>query len=393
MRLIVAERSSSVLVIGASLVFAGSTEAWAHADGFGPARLFQAWLLLALLAVGGFVYTLGVRRRRGRWPWWRSGLAIGGALAIAGALASPLDGLAATRLTAHMVQHTILILVAAPMLAAARPLAMLAAAIAPARLPRLLLRAPSPGLACLAHGAALWIWHLPGPYDLTLRSSVAHAFAHATLLGTAVLLWWSVARGRARLTGVLWLFVTALHAGALGALLALSARPWFAAHESLADQQLAGLVMWIPAGSLLVALVLINLATYLREGSRPRLGGTTMLLVCALIAGGLAACDTSASTASVMVGGDARRGKEAISRGGCDTCHTIPGVRGAAGTIGPPLTQVARRSYVAGAPNTPERLVEFLRHPRRTRPGTPMPDMNLTESDARDIAAYLYTLK
>ena len=391
MRLSIA--ASSTLLLSASVLIGPCRDAWAHADGFAAARLFQTWSLLVLLSAGGLVYTLGVRRRRGRWPWWRSGLAIGGALAIAGALASPLDDLAATSLTAHMVQHTILILVAAPMLAAARPLAMLAAAIAPARLPALLLRAPSPGLACLAHGAALWIWHLPGPYDLTLRSSVAHAFAHVTLLGTAVLLWWSVARGRARLTGVLWLFVTALHAGALGALLALSARPWFAAHESLADQQLAGLVMWMPAGSLLVALVLVNLARYLREGSRPRQGGTTVLLACVLVAGGLAGCDTSASTASAMVGGDARRGKEAIGRLGCDTCHTIPGVRGATGTVGPPLAQVARRSYVAGAPNTPERLVEFLRHPRRTRPGTPMPDMNLTETDARDIAAYLYTLQ
>src|SRR5262245_55707770 len=84
-----------------------------------------------------------------------------------------------------------------------------------------------------------------------------------------------------------------------------------------------------------------------------------------------------------MVGVDARRGKEAISRRGCDTRHTIPGVRGAQGTIGPPLAQLARRSYVAGAPNTPERLVEFLRHPRRARPGTPMPETNLTDTDAR----------
>ncbi|HXU90274.1 MAG TPA: cytochrome c oxidase assembly protein [Methylomirabilota bacterium] len=192
---------------------------------------------------------------------------------------------------------------------------------------------------------------------MTLAEPAVHANAHATLVGTAVFLWWSVSRGRARITGALWLFVTALHAGGLGALMALSAWPWFHA-ATLEQQQLAGLVMWIPAGGLLTAIALALLAGWLRAGARP---ARALALATALLSSvALVACDQ---------------------------------VAGAVGSVGPPLTQVARRSYVAGAPNAPDHLVRWIQHPRGVRPGTPMPEMGVTEGDARDIAAYLYTLR
>jgi putative membrane protein len=237
----------------------------AHGGGGALEGRDHATTTLIALTLGVVVYTRGVAKYRGHWPRWRSAAAVGAALVLAGALLPPLEGWVTDSLTAHMVQHTLLIVVAAPLLAVARPLVMLSVALAPGRLPRWLRRPPSAGLACALHAAAFWLWHLPAPYELTLRSTLAHAGAHVSLLWTALFLWWSVTRGRARLAGALWLFVTSLHAGALGALLTLSGHPWFRSHPSLVDQELAGLVMWIPGGAGLSLLALMNLGGYLRE--------------------------------------------------------------------------------------------------------------------------------
>jgi cytochrome c1 len=76
------------------------------------------------------------------------------------------------------------------------------------------------------------------------------------------------------------------------------------------------------------------------------------------------------------------------------TCHTIPGVREARALVGPPLIQIASRMYLAGhVPNTPANMIAWIRHPRDAEPHTAMPDTGVTEADARDIAAYLYTLR
>jgi cytochrome c len=97
--------------------------------------------------------------------------------------------------------------------------------------------------------------------------------------------------------------------------------------------------------------------------------------------------------AAAMTGGEPARGKVAIKRYGCDGCHIIPGVHGWDGLIGPPLTQMAHRSYIAGVlPNTPDNMIRWIKHPPQVDHLTAMPDAGVTESDARDIAAYLYTL-
>ena len=376
-----------------ALALGSPSMAAAHGEQSEASRALGASTTAVTLVLAGAIYIRGVRRRRGRWPRRRCLAAAGAALAIVGALLSPLDRLAAESLTAHMVQHTLLILVAAPMLALARPFPVLSSAIAPMRWPRGLAFLPGPGVACVLHGIALWVWHLPGPYDLTLSSAPAHAIAHLTLLGTAVLLWTSVTRGRARLTGAMWLFVTALHAGALGALLALSRRPWFEAQPSLTDQQLAGLVMWIPAGTMLMLLALLNLGAYLRERPRPPALRGLPLLVLSIAAAALCACDTQTTSLASAMAGHPSLGPQKLQKYGCVTCHTIPGVPGATGTVGPSLAQLGRRSFVAGAPNTPTYLSQFIEHPRQTRPGTPMPEMGVSAIDARDIAAYLYTLR
>jgi len=92
-------------------------------------------------------------------------------------------------------------------------------------------------------------------------------------------------------------------------------------------------------------------------------------------------------------GADARNGRAAIQRYGCMSCHTVPGVPGAQGTAGPPLTDFADRSYIAGMLlNTADNLVHWIQHPQEVVPGNDMPELGVTDNDARDIAAYLYTL-
>ncbi|MBV8892379.1 MAG: c-type cytochrome [Acidobacteria bacterium] len=93
-------------------------------------------------------------------------------------------------------------------------------------------------------------------------------------------------------------------------------------------------------------------------------------------------------------GGNARAGREVIRNYGCNACHTIPGVPGARGLVGPPLAGIGDREYLAGElPNTPANMMRWIEHPHRIEPHTVMPEMNVSEQDSRDIAAYLYTLR
>jgi cytochrome c oxidase assembly factor CtaG len=105
------------------------------------------------------------------------------------------------------------------------------------------------------------MWHLPGLYQATLRSEILHTLQHASFLGTGLLFWWTVVHGREGRMGygasVFYLFATAMHSGGLGALLTFASTPWYPAYAGataawgltpLEDQQLAGLIMWIPAG-------------------------------------------------------------------------------------------------------------------------------------------------
>jgi len=121
-----------------------------------------------------------------------------------------------------------------------------------------------------------------------------------------------------------------------------------------------------------------------------------LVLAAALLAALAGACaGRSAEGARGMTsGGDPHRGVAAVRKYGCSACHVIPGVGGPQGLVGPPLTSIGARMYLAGAlPNTPENLVQWIRHPQEVRRPNVMPDMGVTEQDGRDIAAYLYTLQ
>ncbi len=111
---------------------------------------------------------------------------------------------------------------------------------------------------------------------------------------------------------------------------------------------------------------------------------------CALLAIAAAACSDPSMQ---RLDAQAANGRLLLRQFGCGECHTIPGVANARGNVGPPLTHVARRTYLAGrVPNRPETMVQWIRDPRRFDPMTQMPDLQVTEAHARDMAAYLYTL-
>lgn len=128
----------------------------------------------------------------------------------------------------------------------------------------------------------------------------------------------------------------------------------------------------------------------------PRVGRR---LVLALALPLLAACDPDVDPRAggpprTVPGADASAAPAAMQKYGCPSCHTIPGVRGANALVGPPLERFARRTYIAGrVPNETEHLIQFILEPQRISPGSAMPNMGVSGEDARDIAAYLYTLR
>jgi len=253
---------------------------------------FDPWVVGCLL-VSAALYGVGVARLwhragPGRGVHTRRALAFaGGWLATAAALVSPLDALGTQLFSAHMLQHEALMVVAAPLFVLGRPLAAFAWALPPAwrraigrffhrrgwRVPWLLLTAPL--AAWLVHALVLWLWHVPAAFEAALASEGVHALQHTSFVLAALLYWWSVI-GHERRQGAAMasLFTTMIHTGALGALLTLSPVGWYPAYatrtlafglDPLEDQQLGGLIMWIPAGAAYVACGLATVARWLQR--------------------------------------------------------------------------------------------------------------------------------
>jgi putative membrane protein len=274
-----------------------------------PADLWRAWNPdpWVLLGLGGAAWLYG----RGVGRLWRRagrgrGVSVGqyrsfaaGLLLVAIASLSPLHALGGALFSAHMLQHEILILLAAPLLALGAPIVAFAWAL-PLRIARgirVAARTPPikplwngvshPAGAWLIHGLALWIWHEPRLYEATLASEGVHAAQHISFFGTAVLFWWAVLRLRHRRVGygfgVLMVFTTMLHSNALGALLTFAPRAWYPAYVETAprwgftpleDQQLGGLLMWIPGGMVYLAVALALLVGWLRLTDRSSVTGS-----------------------------------------------------------------------------------------------------------------------
>ncbi|MFC7517577.1 c-type cytochrome [Herbaspirillum sp. GCM10030257] len=113
-------------------------------------------------------------------------------------------------------------------------------------------------------------------------------------------------------------------------------------------------------------------------------------LLCLIL---VAPLTTTEVVSAQIAGGDPKRGKAAVERYGCAACHAIPGSANQGSNVGPPLYKIARRAYVGGVlPNTPDSLIRWLRNPPQVDPRTTMPNLGVSEMDAKDIASYLYTL-
>lgn len=251
-----------------------------------PAWTLEPGVLLGLLGSGS-LYLCGLARlwRQGQRQGvreWEVACFCAGWLVLALALVSPLHALGGALLSAHMVQHELLMVVAAPLLVLGRPFVpMIWAFPASARhqvgrlawwCHRSIRRTVAlPSVAWALHAAAILSWHLPRLYQRSLLSETDHALQHASFLVTGLLFWWSLLRGRGARqhagAAVLYLFVTAVYTGGLGALLTLSPGLWYPAYVGrtaawgltpLEDQQLAGLIMWMP-GALVYLVAALSL--------------------------------------------------------------------------------------------------------------------------------------
>ncbi|RTL88487.1 MAG: c-type cytochrome [Hyphomicrobiales bacterium] len=384
-------------------------------------------LTLGALLYGKGVHTIILRGAFGRVIGARrvACFALGLAFSYA-ATASPASEWSERLFSTHMAQHLVLMLVCAPLFVSARASQAVLLALAPAlnarglsALLRLSRFVAGPVAVWLCFTGLFLLWHMPSLYGWALRSESGHALEHGSFFIGAYGFWSLVlapVRGRAPGHGARLLFVgtAALMSGLPGALIALASRPLYQIDSAqaarlgltpLEDQELAGLVMWIPGGLAYLAAVLGLLAGWIGEAERRALrrapGAKLSVFLCLLFPMALAGCDdvlpegSGAEAATVYdTGGNPQRGAEAIAAIGCGACHTIPGVNGANGLVGPPLNRIGRRLYIAGLlRNTPENLEAWLQDPQKIVPGNVMPNMGISKEQSRDIAAYLYTLR
>jgi putative membrane protein len=252
-----------------------------------------AGFLLALVLYAGGSLRLWKRARQGRdglrrgIVWFLSGMAV-----LAAAMLSPIDTLGAELFSMHMVQHELLMLVAAPLIVAGKPLAVFLWAFQPGtrkhlgtwinagavRLAWRFLHAPL--VAWSLHAVILWAWHFPALFQASLASDAMHALQHFSFLASALLFWSALITSRSQshqASAVLYVLSTAIHTGILGALLTFSQRVWYPAYlhttghwglTPLEDQQLGGLIMWVPAGFIFIAAGIFFAAMALRPEQR-----------------------------------------------------------------------------------------------------------------------------
>jgi cytochrome c oxidase assembly factor CtaG/cytochrome c2 len=400
-----------------------------------PAELLRTWTfdpgVVIPMVASAVLYGIGVFRLRQASPRsvHRSDtiyFALGWC-ALVFALVSPVHAWGSVLFSAHMTQHELLMLVAAPLLVLGRPIVPFLWALPRSwartfgRLSKIKIwqktwrSVSNPFVAWLIHAIVLWAWHAPFLFQATLESEPIHALQHASFLFSALLFWWAVIHGRQRALGfglaVLYMFTTALHSGLLGALLTFANSIWYPIYAErtvawgltpLEDQQIGGLIMWIPAGLVYIAAGLALFAGWLREsGARARSLTTrtdfmkvSCVLICLAVIALSACSDRATELPRVLTNSNPERGKVALIKYGCTACHTIPGVAGSNALTAPPLIGISQRSYFAGmVENTPENLRRWIQHPRQINPHTAMPEQGVTDQDASDIAAYLYTTR
>jgi cytochrome c oxidase assembly factor CtaG len=288
-----------LLIVGAPCALAANPCA-AHVawTGHPPAGFgaFGAGLGVVLVASGA-LYARGVARL-----WRKAGVGRGigvadasrfalGLAVLVAALLSSIDEMAERSFAVHMIEHEMLMIIAAPLLALARPLeawawglsqgarwrvAALVATPAARRIGQALSR---PVVATAVHALALWLWHLPALFAAAQASPPLHVMQHLCFFGSALAFWWAMFGGPSRVAtpvSLACLFTTMLHTSVLGALLAFAPAPAFTMFPgagvfglgSLQDQQLGGLIMWVPGGLAYIVAALLVAGTWL---AKPRL--------------------------------------------------------------------------------------------------------------------------
>lgn len=278
--------------------------AFGHGDKpHGTAELWESWsfdpLVVIGLVVSAAIYSIGVYRL---WGQSDTGSAISvrgvisyalGWISLVVALVSPVHSWGEVLFSAHMTQHEILMLMSAPLIVLGRPL--IAAIWALPRPWRLKVGNAARSevvsrtwefftgatAAFIVHGLALWVWHIPYLFQGTLKSDVVHTLQHTSFLGSALLFWWAIIYGKRGVAsygaGVLYLFITSVHSGILGAFLTFTRHVWYPIYAPTAaewgmtpieDQQLGGLIMWVPAGLVYIAAALFMFAAWINSSER-----------------------------------------------------------------------------------------------------------------------------
>jgi putative membrane protein len=277
---------------------------------------FTSWswppFIISPLLLSAVLYAAGAsrmwRRKSHAGLAWNSVACFAfGWLSLVAALDSPLHELGEQLFSAHMIQHEILMLISAPLLLLGRPSLVFIWAL-PAGWRKLgllashwVVHAPwlvlsAPVAAWSLHAFALWSWHAPFLFDATLRSEAMHAAQHISFFATALLFWWPLTGQQSRLgdgAAIIYTFTTGVHMSLLGALLTFAPRPWYLAYtvtapfwhlSALEDQQLGGLIMWIPAGTILFVATLFLLYRWMKHSDERWAFGNTASVI-AQIAG------------------------------------------------------------------------------------------------------------
>ncbi|MEX2672944.1 MAG: cytochrome c oxidase assembly protein [Phycisphaeraceae bacterium] len=282
-------------------ILAHAVDASSHAHGSWLTQWNWDPLILPSLTLMSVLYATGLRvmwRRAGAGHGVTRGQAAGFAVAMAAlvaALISPIDGLSNEQAWVHMIQHMLIMMVAAPLFVLGAPLRVMPWAL-PAR-GRLSLGRwqhafnrwpPRPYLLWqpiamwFLYAVALWVWHVPALYEAALHHNLIHDAQHLTFFIASCLFWRVLLDPLSRLRlnlglGVIYLFATSLHASVLGVLLALSPAAWYAPYQATAarwplsaleDQQVAGLIMWMPVCTIHAAVAAAMFALWMRQMQR-----------------------------------------------------------------------------------------------------------------------------
>jgi cytochrome c oxidase assembly factor CtaG len=258
-----------------------------------PEWTFDPWIVTPI-ALACVLYAFGslklVLRSKDKGLLVKSGTAYwSGWIVLVAALLSPLHFLGEHLFTFHMIEHELLMAVAAPLIVLARPIGILLWA-----LPRTFRRLAAPlikndaterlwsivtngTVATLLHGLAIWVWHAPALFDATVTIVTLHRLQHLSFFLTAIFFWWAIIWKVGKGAAAWHLFVTMVHTSILGALITVAPRVVYVTQTQAApdwgltpleDQQLAGIVMWVPGGIIYAGVALAMLAAWISASGR-----------------------------------------------------------------------------------------------------------------------------